>query len=214
MFPSGADLSSPERDLLRIHEAAWALIDALGNEPAFWEHSRQVAESASPAGTARELSLRYCQGARRDVLTELLVRAAVHPGLKDSPAWQQRLFLGGVSLIKSTGGQGPKRNAVGGPFMAPLLRASYLVAAQGAGRCLAWNDNGSPCQSDAAEGAGSYCRRHDVWVKPEPGRVERRVGWEREREEIVKRLFKLARPLIVGATPDAATARLRARELA
>lgn len=238
-FPSGADVSSSERDLLREQEAAWLLIGALGKRPEFWDHADAIATAPDPFSAAHVLSLRYCQGKRRRVIERVLLRAAAAPHLRTCSTQQHRISLVGAracvvsrdhpSATMDVGseaeaealatanpgveyrapsrygpitfhvaldrpGQRQGRYAVGSPFVVPLLEASHLVAARGAGVCVGRHGDGSPCTQCAAHGS-TYCRRHDSHSA--------RPAWESRHDTIVRRLFALATPAVMEGACEA-----------
>ncbi len=97
----------------------------------------------------------------------------------------------------------PRHYAVGQSFVIPLSVAARCVAARAAGDCVGWHGRGSdrrPCQSKAAVGYRPYCGLHGGWDYR-----RKRDAWDVEREEGVRRLFKLAAPAVLDgrqAAPD------------
>ncbi len=185
-------MSGAERQLIREQSAGWLLAGALGKRSQFWDHAELVASAPNAPAAAHALSLRYCQGKRRRVIATLLLRAAATPSLRTRSTGHHRLELIGsrACFVPDEAGRS-SHYAVGGAFIVPLLRASYLVAAMGAGECVGWLRDGSPCVERAAQGS-VYCRRHD--------KDPVRRAWESERDTIVRRLFALATPAVIKSS--------------
>jgi hypothetical protein len=209
-FPTGTQLSDPERRHMREQLAASLLVNALCACPQFWAHVDLVAVADDSEAEAHRLSLAYCQGARREVLSRLLVRAVRYCEQRDAPS----ATFSGMAGVRTVGEASEsyavsfardaihleldkieqehdgrhQAYALGAAFVTPMLRAASLVAARGAGTCLGWTSEGALCTSRAA--GGLYCRRHDG--------AQDLSTWESERDTILRRLFGLARPAVLG----------------
>jgi hypothetical protein len=190
-FPSGADLADIERALLIELLAARTLAGALCRRERFRTDARIVSRAEEPSAIAHEISLRYCQGKRRRVIQRLLLRAA-QATLIDQPLSASRLVGARATFTVDQEGR-HHRYAIGPASMVPLVRASHLVAARGAGECLGWRLDGSPCPQRAAAGS-VYCRRHDGDASI--------AAWESERDTILRRLFNLAAPAVLDGATD------------